>query len=305
MSVLHFCLPLLDVFGGGWLRGREGGVATEVGPFGGAGGVVGHELDALDDGVGGFELAERGEVGGGVVDVGDDGGAEEDGLLECVEAGEGCERGGVGEVGVLAVEGVVGEFEVEEKEVDKRREEVEAVGWDEAVGFEGGVEVVFAAEAQEREKEIVLQGGFAAGEGDAAAGAFVVGFVAQNRGEDFVWRDVRADDGDEVARTRGDARGAEFARGRSKAVATVGVESVDVVGTGVDARAAVVALGEVDADLRFGGNGFGVVAPVATGVATFEKNGGANAGAVVQGEALKVENNAGHFRCWFRRRWCG
>ena len=248
LVVKHFA-PLLLEFGGWsgdvWKRRGE----SEVAPFRFANRMVGHDVYAFYNWMFRLELAEAGKMFGSVVDAWDDWRAENHRFAEAVEQRKRGKRREGRDAGVAQVEVRVSVFDVEEEEVNKRCERVQADGGNAAVGFERGVDVVFAAERQDVEQKIVLERGFAAGECDAAAGAFVVAFVFENGGENFFRCDAGADDSDVSAGTNFGAGAAGRAILEVESMFSV-IKCVRADRADSSACAASIALREVDIYLR-------------------------------------------------------
>ena len=80
---------------------------------------------------------------------------------------------------------VVDALDVVEEKVDEGEERVELfVVPDKAAGLHRGVDVLRPARAEELEEQLVLEGGLAAREGDAAPGADVEGCVLLDLGHE-------------------------------------------------------------------------------------------------------------------------
>ena len=196
----------------------------------------------------------------------------------------------------LLVHGGIHVLDVEEHVVEPLAGFEHGVGLGLAAGLDGGAHVAGPGFAQERQGELGLEEGLAAGEGHAAAGARVEGRVLLDDLQHLVHGAGLAVDEQALGRAGlGAGKGAAGALGSVDDKLAFGQGLEGAPGTGVNAARAVLeayaAVG-VDGQLGLQTLGLGVAAPAAAQPAALEEDDGAYAGAVVDGVLLDVEDEA-------------
>ena len=176
-------------------------------------------------------------------------------------------------------------LEIEEDQVEVREQALEDLPAGVATGLHGRGETGLTGETQERLSKGGLGGGLAAGQGDAAI-VGIEGAIAENFCDDVT----------------GGAAGAEPAQRAAGTELSTGAEFVlfllrdGAVGPALRTElfklAAVNTLLRGKPEFRLEVLRLGVATPGAAERATFEEDVGAYAGAVVNGEALDVEDHA-------------
>ena len=148
--------------------------------------------------------------------------------------------------------------------------------------IDGRMDLALAAEFEQRQEKAGLHERFAAGERDAAAGAFVEHAVTDDRGQHFGHAHVAADEAAGLGRTRLGARPAARTLEHFALAALLGEDVGTLDRTFLPTAAAGNAAGGVTEDFRLGANPFRIVAPLAPQRAALEEDDRADSRSVVQ-----------------------
>lgn len=164
---------------------------AQVAKFGHASGVIGKGFHAFDTGV--FApLFDCGEVLRSLVYAGDDGTAEEDGsLLVEQELKVAPDQWSV-RLGPLVQSLGVAQFPVEMEEIHKRQEFAKSFRFHLAAGVQAGMDSFGSSGLQQCLAEVELEGGFASGKGDSAAGVCIVGAIGPDHFHNCVYGHFRS-----------------------------------------------------------------------------------------------------------------
>ena len=186
-------------------------------------------------------------------------------------------------------------FDVEQNIVEVRSGFLEGIPRDTAARFNGGLDAAMTGLPEQREGNVGVHEGLAAGKGHAAAGAGIEQGVLLHFLKDLIDGLVFAVDDHALCGTGVGTveRLADVALAAVERERAIFVDGDGVVFTGFDATVAADAAALVVGDLRMRGLGFGVTAPFARQGAALQEDDGPDAGTVVNGIFLNIEDGSG------------
>ncbi len=241
-----------------------------------------HRMDRSSKPRDGFQLGRI------VIDAGDDRYANPDPIMHPVQRLEVFQNRRIGNAGILAVFGIVHQFQVEQKQVGQWDHGQQMLLRSETAGVHCRVQSVRLAGLQKGPQKLGLHQRFASGKRHTARGIFVEHPVLHHLAHHFVDRHFPAHGLAGTGRAGLHASTAQIALLGSQGQGTV-------AGDGVCMRASLAALTADQATVlyenhfAFGRASFGIMTPGAAQRATFEKNRGADAGAILHRELLDIK----------------
>ena len=245
------------------------------------------------------EVTDGLDVRAMIVESGDDGRTGRDGQIrELRHQGlEILQDEVVGHAGVLFVHLGIHVLDVEQHIVEVLGRLTHHIGGDETTGLDAGLHTALTGQAQQVEGKFALQQGLAAGDGHAATGASIKHGIFLRNLEGLGHGVGLAVDDDPLGRT-GFGTGHVLAAHAFAAVdghETVLATGQGAVGAGLEAAGALVrpqAAALVVGQLRFPVLGFRVAAPAAAQTAALGEDDGTDAGTIMHGIFLDIEDEA-------------